>query len=95
MRSSCDPDARSVAMKRLAESSVRRTTHPRRRLGQVNQVDAPGPSQAVRHIDRRFLMWTRPRQFYSGREADFGWRDPVGQWTVIYHCSRLAESRRN
>ena len=68
MRSSRDSEARSDVMKRLGESPARKTIHPRRRLGPVNQVDAPGPShagapapRAERHIDRGSSMWTRPR----------------------------------
>ena len=68
VRSSRDPEARSDEIERLGESPARRTMHPRRRLGPVNQIDAPGPShagaparRAERHIGRGPLMWTRPR----------------------------------
>ena len=65
---SCDPEARKGVTEQLGESPVRRTTYPRRRLGPVNQVDAPGSSHALapvtreeHHIDCKSLMWTRPR----------------------------------
>ena len=31
-------------------------------------------------------------QFCSGRKANVGWCDTVGQWTVLDYCGRLAES---
>ena len=68
-----EPGQRTDVQNRLGEAPVRRTTHPRRRLGPVNPMEeatstsrsdtrskTTGASREERRPDRGSLMWSRP-----------------------------------
>ena len=71
MKSSSKQKQRSDVLNRLGEAPVRRTIHPRRRLGPVNQTTdvtsgtsrsetTLSTSREERYQDRSFLMWSSP-----------------------------------
>ena len=70
---SSEPEQRADAQDRLGEAPMRRTVHPRRRLGPVNPTaettstskpetrsGTTGTSREERRPDRSSLMWSRP-----------------------------------
>ena len=72
-QSSSEPGQRTDVQDRLGEAPVRRTIHPRRRLGPVNPMEeatstsrsdtrseTTGASREERRPDRGSLMWSRP-----------------------------------
>ena len=69
-QSSCEPGRRSNVLDRLSEAPVKRTIHPRWKLGPVNStVDTTSgtsssetmiTSREERRPDRSSLMWPRP-----------------------------------
>ena len=72
-QSSSEPGQRTDAQDRLGEAPVRRTIHPRRRLGPVNPMEettstsrsdtrseTTSTSREERRPDRGSLMWSRP-----------------------------------
>ena len=72
-QSSSEPGQRTDVQDRLGEAPVRRTNHPRRRLGPVNPMeettstsrsdtrsDTTSTSREERRPDRGSLMWSRP-----------------------------------
>ena len=72
-QSSSEPGQRTDVQDRLGEAPVRRTIHPRRRLGPVNPMEETtstsrsdtrseltSTSREERRPDRRSLMWSRP-----------------------------------
>ena len=72
-QSSSEPGQRTDVQDRLGEAPVRRTIHPRRRLGPVNPMEeatgtsrsdtrseTTGTSRNERRPDRGSLMWSRP-----------------------------------
>ena len=69
-QSSSEPGWRTDVLDRLGEASVRRTIHPRRRLGPVNSTvdttsgtsrpETTSTSREERRPDSSFLMWWRP-----------------------------------
>ena len=72
-QSSSEPGQRTDVQDRLGEAPVRRTIHPRRRIGPVNPMEeatgmsrpdtrseTTSTSREERHPDRGSLMWSRP-----------------------------------
>ena len=72
-QSSSEPGQRTDVQDRLGEAPMRRTIHPRRRIGPVNPIDetastsrsdtrleTTSTSQEERRPDRGSLMWSRP-----------------------------------
>ena len=66
-QSSSEPGQRTDVQDRLGEAVVRRTIHPRRRLGTVNPIEetasrseTTSTSREERRPGRGSLMWTRP-----------------------------------
>ena len=71
-QSSSEPGQRTDVQDRLGEAPVRRTIHPRRRLGPVNPMEETtstsrsdtrsetNTSREESHPDRGSLMWSRP-----------------------------------
>ena len=72
-QSSSEPGQRTDVQDRLGEAQMRRTVHPRRRLGPVNPTaettstsrsettsETTGTSREERRPERSFLMWSRP-----------------------------------
>ena len=72
-QSSSEPGQRTDVQDRLGEAPIRRTIHPRRRLGRVNSTaettstsrsetrsEITSTSREERRPDRSSLMWTRP-----------------------------------
>ena len=69
-QSSCEPGWRTNGLDRLSEAPVKKTIHPRRRLGPVNSTmdttsgtsssETTIKSREERRPDRSSLMWPRP-----------------------------------
>ena len=72
-QSSSEPGRRTDVQDRLGEAPMRRTVHPRRRLGSVNPTaettstsrsetrsETTSTSREERHPDKSSLMWSRP-----------------------------------
>ena len=68
-QSSSQPGQRTYVQDRLGEAPMRRTVHPRRRLGPVNPTaettsthrsETTSTSREERRPDRSSLMWSRP-----------------------------------
>ena len=57
---SSQPGQRTDVQDRLGEAPIRRTIHPRRRIGPVNPIEETAASREERRPGRGSLMWSRP-----------------------------------